>query len=387
MRIGMLTTSYPRHEGDVAGAFVRSMAREFVSLGHSIEVLAPRPRVPTDGCLDPGIDVRWINYAPGLLRKTFYGAGVPDNLRDPRAWPGLATFPAALYREARLRADRWDAFVSHWALPNAVVAGVLRGRRPHLAVLHSADVHLVRKLPLRARVAERIGSSASELLFASGAHRKTFLDLLPSLSRARLAGRCHASAMGIEPLLQTRNKRTLRKELGLSGFSVLSLGRLVPIKGIDRAIAAVAPLPDVELIIAGDGPSRSRLERGARARFVGVVSGVRKAEFLRAADAFVVPSVELPSGRTEGTPIAALEAAQAGLPIIASRTAGLEEVLVHERSALLVPPGDAVALRAAIERLRDDAALRRRLGRAAKTVAKRYLWSELGPRFEGLLQG
>lgn len=386
MRIGMLTTSYPRHADDVAGAFVRGMARALVARGHEIEVLAP---APGEGAppRDEGIDVRWISHGPRVFRRTFYGAGVPDNVHDPRTWPGLVTFPAALAVEARSRVASWDAVVSHWALPCALAAGLVRGVRPHLAVLHSGDVHLLHRLPFRARWIELVGASADELLFASNALREKLLGALPPLPRARLAGRSHAFAMGIDPAPETRARRTLRKELGLARFTVLTLGRLVPVKGIEHAIEATRELPEVDLRIAGEGPCRPALERAAhaRVRFLGNVTGVAKAELLRAADALLVPSVELASGRTEGTPTAALEAARAGLPIVASASGGLAEVFEHERSALLVRPGDPVALRDAIARLAEDRVLRRRLSRGGRTVGRHHEWPVLAPRIEALL--
>ena len=81
--------------------------------------------------------------------------------------------------------------------------------------------------------------------------------------------------------------------------------------GVDRAIDAARAL-GVALHVAGDGPARAALEaraRGADVRFHGVRTGVEKAELLRAADVFVAPSRSMPDGRTEGTPVALLEAA------------------------------------------------------------------------------
>jgi len=170
---------------------------------------------------------------------------------------------------------------------------------------------------------------------------------------------------------------------------VLSLGRLVPIKGVDRAVRAMAGI-DAELVVAGDGLSRGSLEALAkdlqvRARFTGIVRGDAKRDWLVAADAFVLPSLRLPSGRTEGTPTALLEAMSAGLPVIASAVGGIPDVVTHEKNGLLVPPDDVPALHAALSRVATDAALRKRLSRAAKTAAKRYVWSELAPHLEELL--
>ena len=389
-RVGLLTTSYPRHEGDVAGLFVRGFARALAARGHEVEVLAPEPREERAAPADDGVSVRWIPYArPRSLARTFYGAGVPDNVRDPRAWPGLVTYPAALHHAARRAVPGWDAVVSHWALPCALVAGAVRGSRPHLAVLHSADVHLMRRLPLRSRWARAIAESATQLLFSSEALRAAVLDWLPPLARADLAARSHVSAMGIDPI-DAPGRRAARQALGARGFVALSLGRLVPIKGVEVAIDAAARLGDIELWIAGEGPLRGELEAraarlGVAARFFGEGTGPTKAALLAAADAFVAPSLEQPSGRTEGMPTALLEAAVAALPIVASRSGGIPEVLTHDRTALLVEPGDAMALGAALSELRSDRALRRRLGRAARTVGRRYLWSELAPRIEELV--
>ncbi|MCZ7679548.1 MAG: glycosyltransferase [Sandaracinaceae bacterium] len=94
-------------------------------------------------------------------------------------------------------------------------------------------------------------------------------------------------------------------------------------------------------------PSSGTRRGSAPARFFGVVTGARKAALLAAADAFVLPSMRERSGRTEGMPTAALEAAAAGVPMVASAVGGVAEVFGHEQSALLVEPGDARALRAA----------------------------------------
>src|SRR3954454_12000613 len=101
MRIGLLTTSFPRFVGDVPGHFVLGFARALSELGHTIEVLAPEPRerafmAPLSL---PGVSVHWVRYAPRPLERTFYGAGVLDNLRsDPLAALGLMPFTAALAR-------------------------------------------------------------------------------------------------------------------------------------------------------------------------------------------------------------------------------------------------------------------------------------------------
>jgi glycosyltransferase involved in cell wall biosynthesis len=390
MRIGLLTTSFPRNEGDIPGQFVLGFARSLAARGHTLEVLAPEPH-EADYEAPPrfaGVEVRWLHYAPRRLERTFYGAGVLDNLRrDPRAWLGLAPFVAALLRETRERVSGWDALVSHWALPCAVVAGLARGSRPHLAVLHSADVFLLERLPGRRKLAAQIGRGASALVCSSRNLRERFLAQLEPVERVELASRTHVCAMGIDPA-GPRRRGSLPPRSG--PLVLASLGRLVPIKGLEHAIEAVARVPDVELVVAGDGPQRTELENLARrfdapVRFVGELRGSDKAAFFEQAHAFVLPSVELGSGRSEGMPNTLLEALDHGLPVIASRTGGVGDVVQNERNGLLVPPGDAVALAAAMERLKDPA-LRRALASEGRRTARKYHWSELAPHFESLLR-
>ena len=388
MRIGLLTTSFPRFHGDVPGQFVLGFAQALAARGHHVEVLAPEPHDVGERPVPAfeGITLHWVRYAPSTLERTFYGAGVLDNLRtDPRAWLGLAPFVLALSREVLKRAPGWDAIVSHWGLPCGLVAALARGSKPHLAVLHSADVFLLERLPYRRALAARIGHGSSAIVCSSRKLRERFLTLLEPVERVEIASHTHVCAMGIEPYHAPATALPPPDDR----LVLLALARLVPIKGLDHAIRAVAGLSDVELVIAGDGPARAELEKlsrelRARVRFVGEVRGEAKRALFVGAHAFVLPSVELASGRTEGMPTTLLEAMDAGLAVIASDTGGVNDVIEHEHNGLLVKSGDARALRAAIERVREPS-FRQRLAQAGMVTARDFHWSCLAPHFERLL--
>lgn len=387
MKIGLLTTSFPRREGDVPGQFVLGFARSLAALGHQLEVLAPEPNTRSSVPALDGISLEWLRYLPvRALQRTFYGAGVLDNLRSaPWTALGLAPFVLAMSRAARQH--RWDAVVSHWALPCALVAGELSVPR-HLAVLHSADVFLLERLPMRRQLALRIARGADELLFVSRALRARFLALLSPVERGQVAMRCHVCAMGIDPAQGAGDREQLREQLGVRGPTVLSLGRLIELKGVEHAIAAIAELPEARLVVAGDGPDRARLERLSRGspqvRFVGALHGAEKGRWLHAADLFVLPSVVLPSGRSEGMPTTVLEAMEHGLPVVASDVGGVSEVVESGRNGLVVPPADSRALAQAV---REVLAGQAALAAGARETAAMYHWSELGPRLEALLLG
>ncbi len=387
MRIAMPTTSYPEGPGDSAGRFVRTLALALVRRGHAIEVLAPELRGSSGDPCDRGIEVRRIPYLrPRGLERTFGGHGAPDNLRlDPLAWLGAATFPLALTAEAGRRCRGWDAIVSHWAIPSALAVAPLRSARPHVAVLHGSDVHLACALPRGVR--EAISGSATTLSFVSRDLRDRFMLGL------RAAADVVVEPMGVEASETTgRARARARERWGFSRTTALVMSRLVPIKGIERAIEAVAEIEGVDLVVAGDGPERARLSelaarRRAPVRFLGHLAGDDRLDALVGADCFLAPSRTREDGRTEGTPTAVLEALAAGLPVIASAAGGIAEVVEHERTGLL-SSGEASSIAFDLARLVNEPGLAEALGQRARIAGLAFDVDRVAERFERrLLQG
>jgi glycosyltransferase involved in cell wall biosynthesis len=153
---------------------------------------------------------------------------------------------------------------------------------------------------------------------------------------------------------------------------VLAVGRLAPQKGFDVLLDALPRCSHAPpVVIAGDGPDRSALAARAaasgltaRIEWLGEVSRDRVKHLLRGAALVVMPS------RFEGNPLIAIEAMQAGAPLIASDIPGLPDELRTGQTGWLVPPEDPAALAAAMDRLLGDPTLARRLGTAAADAAR-----------------
>ncbi len=172
-------------------------------------------------------------------------------------------------------------------------------------------------------------------------------------------------------------RAALRARLGLpDGLLAVYAGRLLRGKGLETLVAAlaVAQTPtDLRVILVGSGAGqaldataelkRRVAERGLEARVVFAGPSDRVEDYLRASDLFVFPSL------FEALGIALVEAAACGLPAIASRTGGILDVVEDGDSGLLVPPGDAGALAAALAALAGDEPRRSAMAAAARAVA------------------
>lgn len=328
------------------------------------------------GTLDRGA------WAPTLLLDEAEGAqaiagpaqalGVPVGYIDPMPLGarGAARVPALA---RRLRRERPDVFHAHLSWPLACKYGLAAA----VAARVPAVVGTVQLIP----EFELDRSSALQLRALSrGVGR--WIAVSRDIAE-QLVGRFRWPAERVEVVFNAVDVARfggpgdggpLREALagGASGPVVLTCARLDPQKGHRTLIEAAVSLPGAVFVLAGDGPERPALEALAarlgvadRVRFLGQRSDVP--ELLAACDVFALPSLY------EGSSLAVLEAMAAGRPVVSSSIGGTRELVEDGRSGLLVPPGDAAALAAALRRVLGDAALRSALtGRARERVAREF---------------
>jgi glycosyltransferase involved in cell wall biosynthesis len=178
------------------------------------------------------------------------------------------------------------------------------------------------------------------------------------------------------------SRKAARKTLELPQLVPICVytGGLLEWKGVDVLVEAARTLPDVYFVIAGGMESdvkRLRQKAGgiANVRIDGFQAPDRVALYLAAGDVGVVPNRSKPDISARYTsPLKIFEAMAAGLPLVASDLPSTRELLSHEENALLVAPDDAAALRAGIERLLGDTALRARLAANFAAAAAEHTW-------------
>jgi phosphatidylinositol alpha-1,6-mannosyltransferase len=191
----------------------------------------------------------------------------------------------------------------------------------------------------------------------------------------------------------------LRSTLGLIGDRIiLSVGRLVPRKGFDRALRAFAEYRGThrrgEYLIAGDGPERSALEALAnelgvreQVRFLGAVDERTKITLYELCDVFAMPNSLMKNTDWEGFGIVFLEAARAGKPSLGGANGGVPDAIIDGVTGLLVDSSDPRRVTEGLARLLSDDALRARLGAAARArAAAKFDWPVIGAQFRSVLE-
>jgi glycosyltransferase involved in cell wall biosynthesis len=374
----------------VVAPFIESIARGVAARGHRVDVVLPHhPELERPG----GEPVSFYPYRYAPLDRWSRWGYAQSLRRDVSVRGGaflLAPLVALALRRtvaARLRALRYDVVHAHWVVPNAaLVAGVARRHRTPLVVsCHGSDVFVAETLlPARVLARRALRQAGAVTACSDDLHRRALrLGARPERTRTVPYG-VDALDAGDMDLAEVRSELGARPGTTL----VLGLGRLVEKKGFAHLIDAAARVPGLRVAIAGEGDLRSELEAriaalGAPVLLVGALDRRSVAAALGAAEIVVVPSVVDRAGNVDGLPNVLLEAMAAGRAVVASRVAGIPDVVTDGVDGLLVEPKDVDGLASALRRLAGDPALRQRLGAAARdTVTRRLSWERTVLAFE-----
>lgn len=336
---------------------VRLLARAFADAGHVVQIVAP--------LLDQS------------MSRTDQVDGVPV---ERLAYPRIKLLGAALLC-ARYGVWLWsrrrefDAIHVNMARNLAAVCGILRPLLPGtVTVKISGAWEFTGGL-----LDPKIRATPLQRMYNWCIRRVDNLQCISEYTRVMLK----AAGYSDDQILMVPNAvdlsrfspRRLEERVPGAPVEIVYVGRLRPVKGVSVLVDAwvrVAAACNARLTIAGDGWEREALHKRARdaglvdrIEWLGEVSDVPSV--LAKADIYVQPSLQ------EGLPNAVLEAMGMGLPIVATKISGNEDVVEHEQNGLLVPASDPEALAAALLRLVADPALAAQMGRRSREmVEKRF---------------
>jgi phosphatidyl-myo-inositol dimannoside synthase len=292
--------------------------------------------------------------------------------------------------DALAREVRADVVFVDPMLPLGLIGPKLRAA-PYVVLTHGAEITIWGRPPVAHHLARRVLRGAAAVVAAGGYPAAQVTHIVGRQVRGVIV----PPGVDVERFrpLDDAQRRAVRERFGLDTTRplVLGLSRLVPRKGFDVVLDAVAGLPDVQLAIAGAGRDRARLERRARAgtAFLGRVPDAELSALYACADVFAMCCRERWAGlEAEGFGIVFLEAAACGVPSVAGRSGGAHEAVIDGETGFVVPPRDVSAVRAKLHTLVADPALRSRMGTAARRRAgEEFAYDHLVERLAPLARG
>ncbi len=372
MRILLINSEYPPI-GAGAGNASANIGRCLAAAGHQVEVWTAHfkdlPRLENKD----GVNVRRV---PALRRR-------PDR---SDALEQLAFIAAASLRLPNLiHQFQPDVTLAFFGMPSGAIAWLLkkRYRIPYVVSLRGGDVPGFR--PYDFRIYHKLIAPFLRLIW-------------------RDASAVIANSQGLRDLARDFDAQTdipiipngvdlVRHTAGTREWSpaqILTVGRVVYQKGLDIGMRALAGLKDLNWAwyIAGDGAQMPGLRSLAqqlglteRVHFLGWQAHEELAKWYHQANVFLFPS------RHEGMPNAILEAMASGLPVVATRIAGNEELVLDRMTGALTAPEDVESLREGLRRLLVDANLREQMGGAGRRrVEQEYAWDTVARQYETVLQ-
>jgi teichuronic acid biosynthesis glycosyltransferase TuaC len=355
MHILTVTSFFPNATNRQRAVFVENLVRA-MRKSESVDVVCPIPFVPP---FSRRPDLQALRSIPSRERIDDIDVEHPRFVILPKMdwFSGIGYFFGILgaLRRWRKRGRESGSLVvhAHCAYPDAV--GVALAARllgiPYFVTAHGSDINVYSERPaLRAQIAWALRHATGVIAVSKPIEDK--IRRMTGLPPSRLS---RIPCAGFDPAIffpAHAGTRRTDNSLPADARLVVFVGLLVPIKGIEFLIAAWTELHRRNqlrnadrLIIIGDGPCRSDLDRQARnggiadrVRFVGRVAQAEVARWIAKATILCLPS------RNEGTPNVVVEALASGIPVVASKVGGIPDLIREGENGMLVPPAEPMFL-------------------------------------------
>lgn len=397
-KICILTSGFPRYEGDLSGNFILSLTKELIKRGLGIFVLAPHaPKVKRSEELD-GIKVhRFPYFFPFALQKLCYGSGIAPNIRHSL----LAKLQLPFFFFFQLFSLIWlikkekiNIVNSHWMVAQGLNGALVRkflGIR-HICSIHGAGLFALMRFPFGRYIARFIIRNSDYTMTLSSFLKSNLDELVGYNTKATVC------PMGIDTnTFVSKDQVKLKEKYNIkSNHVLLFVGRLIEFKGIEYLIDALGivsnELPDLKLLIAGTGNLEKQLKEKVRksnlssyVSFLGAVKHEDLIDYYNICDLLVLPSIFDKYGHTETLGMVILEAMSCGKPVVASNIGGIPESVKNGYNGLLTIPKNptdiADKIIEALTQLNLD-----EMSTRARQTARGYGWEEIGKKYEQVMK-
>lgn len=374
MKLLTFSTLFPNAEKPSHGIFVETRLRYLLASGKvQSRVIAPVPWFPSK-------NTRFGRYA-GYARVPAEDTRSAIPVHHPRyallPKVGMSLAPFLLAQSVKPTISRmiasgydFDLIDAHYFYPDGVAA-VMLGKhfnKPVVITARGTDINLIPKYAIPRKQILWAARHAQGMITVCNALKEEMVGL--GIDGAKITPL--RNGVDLERF-QPVDRAAVRKSLGMHGFTLLSVGLLEPRKAHDLIISALPQLEDAQLLIAGSGPERARLEALAqqlnvaqRVRFLGSLPQTELRNYYGAADAMVLASSR------EGWANVLLESMACGTPVVASNVWGTPEVVAAPEAGVLMAERTPQGVADAVRRLRANYPSHA----ATRAYAEKFSWDD-----------
>ena len=342
-------STFHRWEGDTEPRFVLDLASHMTDR-FQVTVLVPAAPGAKDREILEGVEVIRYHYFPVHRWETLcYPGAIVPRIKEKKIRILLVPFLfiSLVYNIWKILPN-FDIVHAHWLIPQGIVQSIFK--KPYIVTGHGGDVTSLNKGIFR-KLKIRCLKKANRVTVVSAHLKSKVQQLVPEINPDVISMGVDISKFGKQYYVPNYFGRGDKKV-------VLFVGRLAEKKGVTYLIEAMKSI-DALLVIVGDGPLRGDLEKQALSiRNKVIFLGAKTHEDLKAiyasADVFVIPSVTTKDGDQEGFGLVMLEAMASGLPVIASNSGGITQLIINEVNGLLCEEKCVKELVNGIKRILED---------------------------------
>lgn len=379
-RLLVTASTFLRWEGDTEPRFVLDLSKHMTD-EFDVTVLVPAaPGAKSRENLE-GVEVIRYHYFPIHKWETLcYPGAIVPRIKEKKARVLLVPFLFfSLYFHLFKLLPRFDIVHAHWLIPQGIVQSFFK--KPYIVTGHGGDVTSLNKGIFR-KLKIRCIKRAKKITVVSEHLKKEVKKLIPEINPDVISMGVDVSIFGKQYYVPNYFGQEDKKV-------VLFVGRLAEIKGVAYLIDAMKKV-NALLVIVGDGPLREALEKQAvemkdKVLFLGAKTHIELKTIYASADIFVAPSITAGNGEREGLGLVILEAMASGLPVVASNSGGITEIIHNGQNGLLCKEKNCNQIAEAVKILLQDEDFRNQIIENSKNAVKKYDYSNIARQYSLLL--